>query len=133
MSAVTGHGYPVATFRSSLSPQLGELALEPPIVVDAPGWIRTSDLRFRRPLLYPAELRALGVSSSLKGCDPSRKASSGDACFVLRSIAFDSGGATRSQALRVGPWERGARNAGIDSDTHNFTDTPFPLFLCSFV
>ena len=25
-----------------------------------PGWIRTNDLRFRRPLLYPAELRAHG-------------------------------------------------------------------------
>ena len=24
----------------------------------APDWIRTSDLRFRRPALYPAELRA---------------------------------------------------------------------------
>ena len=28
---------------------------------DAPERIRTSDLRFRRPTLYPAELRALGV------------------------------------------------------------------------
>ena len=28
---------------------------------NAPGWVRTSDLRFRRPLLYPAELRALGI------------------------------------------------------------------------
>jgi hypothetical protein len=26
---------------------------------DAPGWIRTSDLRIRSPLLYPAELRGL--------------------------------------------------------------------------
>jgi hypothetical protein len=26
---------------------------------DAPGWIRTSDLRIRSPLLYPAELQGL--------------------------------------------------------------------------
>jgi hypothetical protein len=26
---------------------------------NAPGWIRTSDLRIRSPLLYPAELRGL--------------------------------------------------------------------------
>jgi hypothetical protein len=25
-------------------------------LLDAPGWIRTSDLRIRSPLLYPAEL-----------------------------------------------------------------------------
>ena len=37
----------------------------------APERIRTSDLRFRRPTLYPAELRALegGVyRASLAGC-----------------------------------------------------------------
>ena len=32
----------------------------------APGRIRTSDPRLRRPLLYPAELRALGESSLQK-------------------------------------------------------------------
>src|SRR4029077_15510144 len=29
----------------------------------APGWIRTSDLRIRSPLLYPAELRGRGGTS----------------------------------------------------------------------
>src|SRR4051794_2616288 len=28
----------------------------------APDWTRTSDLRFRRPTLYPTELRARGAS-----------------------------------------------------------------------
>ncbi len=28
----------------------------------APGWTRTNDLRFRRPLLYPAELQAPAVT-----------------------------------------------------------------------
>jgi hypothetical protein len=30
---------------------------------DAPERIRTSDLRFRRPTLYPAELRALAAEA----------------------------------------------------------------------
>src|SRR3954451_24072022 len=29
----------------------------------APGWIRTSDLRIRSPLLYPAELQGLGATA----------------------------------------------------------------------
>lgn len=29
-----------------------------PVTRNAPGRIRTSDLRFRKPMLYPAELRA---------------------------------------------------------------------------
>ena len=33
-------------------------APEPPLT-NAPGWTRTTDLRFRKPVLYPAELRAL--------------------------------------------------------------------------
>ena len=33
----------------------------------APDWIRTSDLRFRRPTLYPAELRARGWRSGHRG------------------------------------------------------------------
>jgi hypothetical protein len=28
------------------------------VFIGTPGWVRTSDLRLRRPLLYPAELRA---------------------------------------------------------------------------
>jgi hypothetical protein len=31
------------------------------VVYGTPDWIRTSDLRLRRPLLYPAELRALVI------------------------------------------------------------------------
>src|SRR5687767_6690572 len=34
-------------------------------VLSAPERIRTSDLRFRRPTLYPAELRAQGRADSL--------------------------------------------------------------------
>ncbi len=30
--------------------------------VNAPGWTRTTDLRFRKQMLYPTELRALGPS-----------------------------------------------------------------------
>jgi len=31
--------------------------------ISAPGMIRTCDLRIRSPMLYPAELRGLGVPS----------------------------------------------------------------------
>jgi hypothetical protein len=34
------------------------------LLMSAPGEIRTPDLRFRRPTLYPAELRALAVSEA---------------------------------------------------------------------
>ena len=39
----------------------------------APGEIRTPDLRFRRPTLYPAELRARGGDSSPVGACPHRR------------------------------------------------------------
>ena len=32
-------------------------------IYSAPGWIRTSDLRIRSPLLYPAELQGLAATA----------------------------------------------------------------------
>ena len=42
----------------------------------APDWIRTSDLRFRRPTLYPAELRARASGGGARG--GGRSAGGGD-------------------------------------------------------
>ena len=36
----------------------------------APGGTRTPDHRIRNPMLYPAELRALGPAATVSTCDP---------------------------------------------------------------
>ena len=43
------------------------------LLQNVPGWIRTSDLPLRRRLLYPAELRAPGVSSEFIAAGPTRR------------------------------------------------------------
>ena len=46
---------------------MGSAHLETQRNRDAPGRIRTCDLRIRSPLLYPAELRAQIVTAGTKG------------------------------------------------------------------
>jgi hypothetical protein len=46
--------------RLKVAPKRAE-SLRVRAFLDAPGEIRTPDLRFRRPTLYPAELRALAA------------------------------------------------------------------------
>jgi hypothetical protein len=49
--------------RAPLLRPNGRTAVNPGDSASAPGEIRTPDLRFRRPTLYPAELRARGRPS----------------------------------------------------------------------
>src|SRR5688572_6493561 len=51
----------------------------------APGWIRTSDLRIRSPLLYPAELQGLdGVSLDLPPGALRKRRAPGRSAWMLR-------------------------------------------------
>src|SRR5690348_11998958 len=64
-----------------------------------PGWIRTSDPRLRRPLLYPAELRAPATAAS----SPWARASSRAARGALVVRGGPSGTAGGGQAPAVAP------------------------------
>lgn len=64
--------------RARLDRARRPITVPSPLSISAPQWIRTTDLRLRRPSLYPAELGALARSScgflarsnaSGKGCD----------------------------------------------------------------
>src|SRR5213078_2318006 len=67
----------------------------------APDWIRTSDLRFRRPTLYPAELRAL---AGAKGSGVAKRA-------LLPARAAAPGGRPSGDRLRPARRAGGARGA----------------------
>src|SRR5215813_8242300 len=51
----------------------------------APGWIRTSDLRIRNPLLYPAELQ--GLCAELRCHGPWRREATGAPPVTRRPVA----------------------------------------------
>ena len=57
----TTNGHAVATNRFWRASE----GLQPPEIIGTPGTIRTCDLRFRKPLLYPAELREQGGGYSM--------------------------------------------------------------------
>jgi hypothetical protein len=59
-----GTPYVVELIRASQGPD----STSKPAISSAPGEIRTPDLRFRRPTLYPAELRAHAMCLALKSC-----------------------------------------------------------------
>ena len=50
----------------AFGPTVAEDCADPPLFPCAPGTIRTCDFRFRRPALYPAELRAPAALLSME-------------------------------------------------------------------
>ena len=62
-------------------------------MIGAPEWIRTTDPRLRRPVLYPAELRAL------ERFEQGQKLK---ACFSLNQIEFPVGAALAANDANYG-------------------------------
>ena len=77
--------------------------------LDAPGEIRTPDLRFRRPTLYPAELRAPGRDSSPGGCGGATGRPGPSATGCRRCARRDQRAAIRVRP-RAGPPRRARRS-----------------------
>ena len=72
ISAHPTAGRPRTTLHRRLCPQRRAPPATPRLIrTSAPGWTRTSDLRIRSPLLYPAELQGPGPKrSARRGGDP---------------------------------------------------------------
>ena len=56
--------------------------------MSAPGWIRTSDLRIRSPLLYPAELQGLASKGKARGRAPPRGAAAAQHASAQQLVRF---------------------------------------------
>jgi hypothetical protein len=101
---------------------------------DAPERIRTSDLRFRRPTLYPAELRAQSrLAYRHGGSTPPRpvfQSQSGWAASVSGSntIAFECPSLKPSTGCAVHPVPSTAPSSLVSEPPRMFSAGPAPMF-----